>query len=179
MRPMPRKRRCGTPQRRGKRSEARWARLPKRHYALMQIEKVIAMIPKLRSDGTLPPGVYHASVLDVLAAFPAISPERIALNQALQDALPAFHKLKASAPDVTIYINGSYTTAKRDPNDIDLLFLTAQMSENQIMAFLQHECPLSAIYFDIHADPPGKTYLVQFFSQTRAQRPKGIIVLDL
>lgn len=137
------------------------------------------MIPKLRSDRTLPPGEHHATLMEVLSTFPATSPERKDLNQALQDAWPALQKLKVLAPDVVIYINGSYTTAKPDPNDVDLLFLTNLLTENRIIAFFHRECPVSAIAFDIRADPIGKTYLVRFFSATRSLRPKGIIVLDI
>jgi hypothetical protein len=137
------------------------------------------MIPSLRADGTLPPGEYHATLAEVLVAFPATTPERTVLNQALQDALPTLQHLKALASDAIIYLNGSYTTAKRDPNDIDLLVLTNQLTENQVIALFQQECPVAAMSFDIHADPFGQTYLVRFFTQTRTQRPKGIIILDV
>lgn len=142
-------------------------------------ERTDIMIPQLRADGTLPLGEHHATLAEILRAFPANSLERIALNQALQDALPAFQQLKILAPDVIIYINGSFTTAKSDPNDIDVLFLTDLLTENDIIAFLQQTCPLSVMYFDIHADPFGNTYLVQFFSKTRTMRSKGIIILDI
>jgi hypothetical protein len=137
------------------------------------------VIPKLRSDGTLPPGEFHATMDEILLAFPAITPERAALNQALQDALSAMQQVKILAPDLILYIDGSYTTSKPDPNDIDLLFLTSTMTENQIIAFFHRECPISAAYFDIHADPIGRTYLVRFFSATRSLQPKGIIILDV
>ena len=137
------------------------------------------MIPRLRSDGTLPPGEHHATLTEVLVAFPASSPERIVLNRALQDALPALQKLKFVAPDMIVYVNGSYTTSQSDPNDVDLLFLTDMLTENQIIAFFRQECPISAIYFDIHADSLGQTYLVRFFSATRLLLPKGIVVLDI
>jgi hypothetical protein len=95
------------------------------------------MIPNLRPDGTLPPGEFHATIAEVLAAFPATTPERTILNQALQDALPTLQHLKIVAPDAIIYLNGSYATTKPDPNDIDLLVLTNQLSENQVIALFQ------------------------------------------
>lgn len=137
------------------------------------------VIPKLRSDGTLPPGEHHATLADVLAAFPATSPERISLNRALQDALPTIQKLKILTPNVIMYVDGSYTTAKPDPNDVDLLFLTNLLTESQIISLFYQECPASAIHFDIHADPLGKTYLVRFFSATRSLQSKGIIIIDV
>lgn len=50
----------------------------------------------------------------------------------------ALDKLKAVAPDMVVYLNGSFVTRKPSPNDLDMLILTDHLDEDQIKAFLQH-----------------------------------------
>jgi hypothetical protein len=136
-------------------------------------------IPPLLSNGVLPPGEYPATVDEILAAFPSISVERNELNQALQDAIPAFAKLKTIAPDMILYIDGSFLTSKPSPVDVDILVLTDVLDEVQVQDFLNQECPIPATYFDVHADPLNRRYLVNVFTRTRSNQPKGIVVLAL
>jgi len=136
-------------------------------------------IPPLQANGVLPPGEHHATVAEIVLAFPATTVERQELNQALQDIQRALTTLKALAPDVIVYLDGSYVTSKPAPNDIDLLALTDVLDEIQVQEFFARECPIPATYLDIHADPLHRRHLVQVFTHTRTNRPKGILVLDL
>ncbi len=136
-------------------------------------------IPPLQTNGTLPPGEHHATVAEVVGAFPATTSERQELNRALQDAMPAFTRLKTLAPDMIVFIDGSFVTSKPSPNDIDILVLTDVLDEVQVQDFFNQECPIPAIYFDLHADPIGRRHLVNVFTRTRDNRPKGIILLEV
>lgn len=136
-------------------------------------------VPPLRIDGTLPPGEHRATLAEILAAFPATTGERQALNSALQGAYKALKLLQMAAPDVIVYIDGSYTTRKPDPVDIDILVLTDSFDEDQVIALLARECPIEATYLDVHADRPGTPVLKALFTQTRKGKRKGIILLDL
>lgn len=79
------------------------------------------MIPTLRSDGTLPPGVHVATIDDVLAAYPPANQQRQILNDSLRCAVEELQKLDAS---LVIYVDGSYVTNKAEPNDVDLLIVS-------------------------------------------------------
>ncbi|MBA3825252.1 MAG: hypothetical protein H0X24_15305 [Ktedonobacterales bacterium] len=136
-------------------------------------------IPPLQASGTLPAGEHHATVAEIITAFPATTIERQELNQALQDIQPALTKLKTLAPDMIVDIDGSYVTSKPTPNDIDLLVLTDSMDEIQVQDFFNQECPIPATYLDVHADPLHRRHLVNVFSYTRNNRPKGVLVLDV
>ncbi len=135
-------------------------------------------IPPLQANDVLPPGEHHATIAEIVTAFLATTVERQELNQALQDILPALMKLKLLAPHVIVYLDGSYVTSKPAPNDIDLLALTDVLDEIQVQAFFARECPIPASYLDIHADPLHRRHLVTVFTHTRANRPKGILVVE-
>lgn len=136
-------------------------------------------IPPLQANGTLPVGEHHATLAELLAAFPATTPERQELNRALQDALPAFQQLKILAPDMIVYVDGSFVTSKRSPVDVDLLILTDALDETQVRDFLDQTCPVPATYFDVHADPLHRRHLLNVFTRTRNNLPKGIVIWDI
>lgn len=139
-------------------------------------------IPPFQANGTLPPGKHHATIAEILAAFPPFTHERQELNHALQDLVPTLRKLKTMAPDMIIYINGSFVTSKPAPNDIDMLILTDFLTEEQIKAILDQEVPLPYLALDLYADHctgSSSTNVIAVFSFTRSNRPKGIIILDL
>ena len=136
-------------------------------------------IPPLQANGILPPGEYHATVAEVVAMFPPTTIERQELNQALQDIVPTLKKLQMLAPDLILYIDGSFVTSKHSPNDIDLLVLTDVFDEVQVQDFFVQECPIQATYLDVHADPVLRRYLVNVFTHTRSNQPKGVIILDV
>ena len=72
-------------------------------------------IPKLTADGELPPGVHIATLKELETEFGLVSPKRIALMVGLKAAIANFK----SAGVTSIYVDGSFTTKKLDPNDID------------------------------------------------------------
>lgn len=79
------------------------------------------MIPPLRSDGTLPPGVHRASLADVLTAYPARNQQRQMLNDSLAQVVDQLWRLD---PTLIILVDGSFVTGKAEPNAIDLLIIT-------------------------------------------------------
>ena len=136
-------------------------------------------VPPLQPNGTLPPGEYRATIAEIVAAFLATTIERQELNQALQDIEPALVHLRNLASDMIVYLDGSYVTSKPSPNDLDLLVLTDMMDEIQIQEFFAQQSPIPATYLDLHADPLQRRHLVNVFTHTRSNRPKGIIILDV
>jgi hypothetical protein len=72
-------------------------------------------IPSLSKNGELPPGVHVASLAEVEQDFGSSNDRRKLLMKGL---LQAVEVLKAGGVS-KIFIDGSFTTEKEDPNDID------------------------------------------------------------
>lgn len=73
-------------------------------------------IPPLDNDGFLPPGIHHATLNQVVNRYGCSSLKRIRITGHLK-------QLFAAVADFAdeIYIDGSYVTAKANPNDLDLI----------------------------------------------------------
>ena len=132
------------------------------------------MIPRLRSDGTLPPGAHQVSLADVLIAFPARNQQRQMLNDALTRVVEQLWQLDFT---LTILVDGSYVTGKAEPNDIDLLIITRRYNELSLRRYLEHACPVEAVSVHLYVEPRMPSALLDFFTTTRIGTPKGIIAL--
>lgn len=62
------------------------------------------MIPQRRPDGTLPPGIYQATMGELLAEYPPINEQRQILNDSLRRVVEELRKLD---PSFDIYVDGS------------------------------------------------------------------------
>ena len=77
-------------------------------------------IPALNEDGFLPPGVHDCTLDEIRSRFGAF--QSIDRRPKLFATLLAFvAEARASGVVVALVINGSFTTSKPDPNDIDLV----------------------------------------------------------
>lgn len=72
-------------------------------------------IPALQKNGELPPGEHLASLDEIEAIYGVLNERRRSLMQGLRDAAENF---EASGVKV-LWINGSFVTDKKEPNDID------------------------------------------------------------
>ena len=72
-------------------------------------------IPALQENGELPPGEHSATVDDVEAVFGSSTGRRKLLMRGLRAAIADFELSGVR----TLWINGSFTTDKNEPNDID------------------------------------------------------------
>lgn len=132
------------------------------------------MIPPLRSDGTLPPGTHAASLDELLATYSARNPQRQMLNDSLAEVVAQLWRLD---PNLLILVDGSYVTGKAEPNDIDLLVITATYNELSLRQYLDQVCPVEATSVHLYAEPQLPSALVTFFTTTRLGQVKGIIQL--
>ena len=132
------------------------------------------MSPPLRSDGALPPGTHTASLHELLIAYPASNSQRQILNDSLTQVVNQVWRLD---PDLLILVDGSYVTGKSDPNDIDLLIITAKYNELSLQQHLNQACPVEATSVHLYAEPRLPSALLTFFTTTRLGREKGIIQL--
>jgi hypothetical protein len=67
----------------------------------------MCVIPPLRANGTLPPGILTATIDELVAAYPPINEQRQILNDSLQRAVEELRKLDSS---FVIFVDGSYIT---------------------------------------------------------------------
>ena len=132
-------------------------------------------LPALRADGTLPPGVYQASLDEVFAAFPATTPQRVALNNALAFCIATIQRLSLANQ---IALDGSYLTSKTDPGDVDLAVLMPgmyQLAGEQRFAAEGINVQLLDIQF-AHNLLDFQGWLT-FFSTARDGTSKGVVVV--
>ncbi|MGH2486404.1 MAG: DUF6932 family protein, partial [Ktedonobacterales bacterium] len=131
-------------------------------------------LPALRADGTLPPGAHAATLAEVLAAFPATTPERRALNQALSQCVATVRRLNLAQQ---IAVDGSYATERATPGDVDLVVLTPglyQLAGER--RFLAEGIDLKLLDIQFAYDAADFQGWLGFFSLARSGAQKGIIV---
>lgn len=132
-------------------------------------------LPPLRPDGTLPPGVHPATMVDVFARFPAITTQRQALNNALASAVATITRLDLAE---RVVLDGSFVSAKPDPEDVDMVVLTPgvyQLTGERVYAAAGIDLNLLDIQF-AH-DAVAFQGWIAFFSNDRNLVPKGVVLL--
>lgn len=77
-----------------------------------------------------------------------------------------------------LVIDGSYTTGKADPSDIDLAMLSTGPSEAETLRRLEAGgVDLVALDLFVAATQPSFERWIQFFSVDRVQQTRGVIIL--
>lgn len=143
------------------------------------------MIPEFDQLGNLPPGIYAATIPEIEARFGGRGRRR----KVFEDLLVWLRHMKAAGCR-TVYINGSFVTAKEFPNDFDACFDPAGVDKARLDPVLLERTDaglelIKARYGgDIRVDretPPGSIspYLRFFMRDGRSGVEKGIIVVDL
>ncbi len=140
------------------------------------------MIPPFEQNGNLPPGIYWASWDEVYNRF-GTNDHRRGLLVGLKKALRALKRAKVA----TVYLNGSFVTAKEDPNDYDVTWEMAGFDATRLdpvfVDFSQLRAAQKAKYggefFPVRTDDPQESYLDYFQREKDTTRPKGIIAIDL
>ena len=133
--------------------------------------------------GNLPAGI-HAASWDEVKARCGNSVRRRVLLVGLEAALMALQ----AAGCQTVYIDGSFVTAKEEPGDYDACWGVAGVDEKQLdpvfLDFSNNREAQKRKYLgeffpaELPEGGSGKTFL-QFFQQDRNGYPKGIVALNL
>jgi len=142
------------------------------------------MIPDFRDDGYLPDGIHTSTEADVTFRFGSSSPRRRRLILRLRRWLEL-----ARLTDVRRFlIDGSFVTAKEEPNDIDAVVLLADSFEQQVFQGLDAALELEGMLLtrrpeEIFAAEDLRDWddWVEFFSRTREHnsRRKGLVEIEL
>jgi hypothetical protein len=140
------------------------------------------MIPPFEASGNLPVGVHTATWSEFVQTF-GTNRRRHLLLTGLRAALESLRVAGCRR----VYIDGSFVTAKRFPNDFDGCWNAEDADPDQLdpvlLEFARGRAAQKAKYhgelFPAHwPGALGLTYL-EFFQLDRDGRPKGIIALDL
>jgi hypothetical protein len=119
--------------------------------------------------------VHPATLTEVFTAFPARTPERQALNNALADCVVLVKGLRIADQ---IVLDGSYVTSKPDPSDIDMVVLTLgvyQAAGEQ--RFLAAGIDMALLHVQFAPDTTDFQGWLTFFSTDRALTSKGVVPL--
>ncbi len=140
------------------------------------------MIPPFEPNGNPPPGIYWASWEEVYNRF-GTNDHRRGLLVGLKKALRALKRAKVA----TVYLNGSFVTAKEDPNDYDVTWemegFDARRLDPVFVDFdnkrMAQKLKYGGEFFPVRVDEPEENYLDIFQRDNITLRPKGIVAIDL
>jgi len=141
-------------------------------------------IPPFRADGYLPEGLYVASEAEITFRFGASSPRRRRLALRLRRWI----ELARQVGGQRLLVDGSFATAREDPNDIDAVILLPPDFEQQIREGIEAALELEEMLLtrrpeEIFAaeDMADWNDWVEFFSRTREAdgRRKGLVEVEL
>jgi hypothetical protein len=136
------------------------------------------MIPELE-DGALPDGVHDCTVEEVVAAFGRFrkSDQRIMLTERLKQYLADAAR---SGIVVAVIIDGSYVTAKEEPDDVDLIVVRRpDVDTTRLRPFEYNaisKAMIRSLYkFDVFSVADGSEELtnrIAFFSQVNPDKAR-------
>jgi hypothetical protein len=141
-------------------------------------------IPSFRADGYLPEGLFLTSEAEVTFRFGASTPRRRRLTLRLRRWIELTRLVGAKR----LLVDGSFVTARGEPNDVDaVVFLPADF-EKQVEQGMESALELEGMLLtrrpeEIFAaeDDVDWNEWVEFFSRTREAdgRRKGLVEIEL
>jgi hypothetical protein len=143
-----------------------------------------AAIPAFRADGYLPEGLYLATEAEVTFRFGASTPRRKRLALRLRRWIELIRQVGGKR----LMVDGSFVTAKPDPNDIDAVVLLPPDFERLIEQGREPALELERMLVSRHPeeifaaeDESDWNDWVEFFGRTREAdgRRKGLVEIEL
>ena len=142
------------------------------------------MIPPFNEWGNLPPGIHKADWDELEAVF-GDSARRVTLLSGLREALVSLR----GAGCRTAYIDGSFVTAKAEPDDFDACWdavgVDPETLDPVLLDFSDRRKAQKERYggelfpANIAAEPSGTRFLDYFQRDRDTGEPKGIVEVDL
>jgi Family of unknown function (DUF6932) len=142
------------------------------------------MIPPFRPDGYLPEGVHPASEAEVTFRFGSASPRRRRLTLRVR----RWTELARAVGATRLLIDGSFITAKPDPNDVDAVLQLPRNFHEQIRGGIDAALELEQMLLTRRPeeifgaeDQTDWDEWAEFFSRTREPdgRRKGLVEIEL
>jgi hypothetical protein len=147
----------------------------------------VLMLPALAPNGLLPPGIHNAPWEDFVSRF-STTPYRRRLIAGLKRALDALRVAGCQS----VYVDGSFVTAKEIPGDFDCCWdtvgvdpVTLHLIDPVFFDFSNKRAAQKAVYggefFPAQGreGTTGKTWLEFFQTDKDTGGAKGIIAIDL
>ena len=144
---------------------------------------VVSMLPPFDEAGNLPPGIHWATWQEFSERF-GMTLHRRRLLIGLREALLALRRAGCR----TVYVDGSFVTAKSTPGDYDGCWEPKGVSLDKLdpvfLDFSNKRAAQKAKYggemftAGSPAGPAGRTFL-EFFQQDLEGNPKGIVAFSL
>jgi hypothetical protein len=145
---------------------------------------VISSIPAFGADGYLPEGLFRAAEAEITFRFGSTSRRRRRLILRVRHWIGLARRIGA----IRLLIDGSFVTAKTDPNDVDAVVLLPGDYESQVAKGLEAALELEEMLLtrrpeEIFAaeDEVDWSEWVEFFGRTREVdgRRKGLVEVVL
>ena len=134
------------------------------------------MLPSLDENGYLPPGIHLCTIDELASRFGHGSPEREVETQELL----GFVAWERRAGIIRLVVNGSYVTAKKSSNDVDIVALPGRDYPRAELAFSQVAMQWPFLQVFIAADSQDlEAWALQDFGTDRNQRAKGVVEVIL
>lgn len=133
------------------------------------------MLPPLDANGVLPPGVHPCTLDELLARFGHGS----ATREAQAQELTVFIEWARGHGVRRILVNGSFVTAKAEPNDVDIVVLpAAEQADAVIDAAGAPDWPfLQVLVAADEVDFQG--WATEDFATDREGHAKGVVEIEL
>lgn len=142
------------------------------------------MIPPLRLDGYLPEGLHSATLAEATFRFGSSTPRRRRLALRMRRWIELAREVKARR----LLIDGSFITAKPEPQDIDAVVLLPTNFQAQIESGYEPALELEQMLLSRHPeeifaaeDDADWDEWAEFFGRTREVdgRRKGLVEIEL
>jgi hypothetical protein len=134
------------------------------------------MLPAFDEFGNLPPGIHRATIDEVVQRFGSGSAERDAEGQELH----RFIEWARRADVRRMVVNGSFVTAQKAPNDVDLIILPGPDYPRGQQSPPDEEVLWPFLHILVAADDDDlELWAFQDFGTDRNQRPKGVVEVIL
>ena len=133
------------------------------------------MIPDLNEHGYLPPGVHPATLAEVVKRFGVGSEQREAQAQSLEWLEPLCRR----AGIIKILVNGSFTSNKLEPNDVDCVLLQGIEYESDSQAAIELRQGLPFLEIKIVTADDYEFFSTVLFATDRDMIAKGVIEVAL
>jgi hypothetical protein len=129
------------------------------------------VIPPFDQHGYLPPGIYAATLEQVLDRFGSGSEQREAQAQSLRWLMP----LCRAAGIAKVLINGSFVTDRLEPNDVDCVLLRGSSYRSNSAAAAEIRQGLPFLEIKIVGADDYEFFANVLFASDRDNIPKGMV----
>ena len=142
------------------------------------------MIPDFRDDGYLPEGLHLATAAEITFRFGTTTPRRRRLALRLRRWI----ELSGAVAAKRLFVDGSFVTAKAEPNDVDAVVWLGDDFVNRVSRGDREAVELEMMLLtrqpqEIFAAEDRRDWddWVEFFSRTREAdgRRKGVVEVEL